>query len=59
MAEVVHGLQFSNHFIECVFPLSVIHFFCGLFSLFSQLLHQWEQTACAKVVVKAPDEATL
>jgi len=32
---------------------------CALFSLFSQLLHQWEQTACAKVVVKAPDETTL
>ncbi|KAL9981200.1 hypothetical protein ACROYT_G009871 [Oculina patagonica] len=24
-----------------------------------KLLHQWEQTACAKVVVKAPDESTL
>jgi len=24
-----------------------------------KLLHQWEQTACAKVVVKAPDETTL
>lgn len=24
-----------------------------------KLLHQWESTACAKVVVKAPDETTL
>ena len=42
--------------VEVVHNIRNINFFCGLFS---QLLHQWEQTACAKVVVKAPDETTL
>ena len=48
-----------NHNVQVYFLLHLVFMLLVIFFIDLKLLHEWDQTGCAKVVVKAPDEETL